>query len=101
MTPRRIFAPLPFLALGLALLAAPAFADDAPPAVAPANPPPAATPSPEEISLQGFAAASPFCLEWSDGCAVCARDDLAVAHCSTPGIACQPGPISCRREKPK
>ena len=30
------------------------------------------------------------CLEWSDGCVVCAREADG-PHCSTPGIACQPG----------
>jgi hypothetical protein len=55
----------------------------------------------EQASLEGFAAAAPFCLEWSDGCAVCARDDNNVAHCSTPGVACQPTAIACRREKAK
>ena len=36
------------------------------------------------------------CLEWSDGCAVCARAPDG-PHCSTPGIACQPAGIACRR----
>jgi hypothetical protein len=60
-----------------------------------------AGPSAEELSLEGFGAKTPACLEWSDGCAVCARDDRQAAHCSTPGIACQPGPIACRAERPK
>jgi hypothetical protein len=58
------------------------------------------SPTPEEISLQGFATATPRCAEWSDGCAVCTRDNGA-ARCSTPGIACQAGPIVCRREVDK
>jgi len=67
----------------------PARADDAP----------TAKPSAEQVSLEGYAATAPLCLEWSDGCATCARDDKNSAHCSTPGIACQPGPIVCRKEK--
>jgi hypothetical protein len=79
---------LPVLAL---LGCAPAVADDAP----------ATKASSEQLSLEGYAAAAPLCLEWSDGCATCARDDDSAAHCSTPGIACQAGPIACRREKAK
>ena len=57
-------------------------------------PPPA---SPEEISLLGYATTAPRCVEWSDGCAICLREKGA-PRCSTPGIACQAGPIVCRRE---
>jgi hypothetical protein len=38
------------------------------------------------------------CLEWSDGCVVCAREADG-PHCSTPGIACQPVEIACRKIK--
>jgi hypothetical protein len=79
----------------LAMLALLAFAWG--PTRADASPPTFA----EQTSLEGFAAAAPLCLEWSDGCAVCARDDANAVHCSTPGVACQPGPIVCRREKAK
>jgi hypothetical protein len=37
------------------------------------------------------------CLEWSDGCVVCAREADG-PHCSTPGIACQPGETACKRK---
>jgi hypothetical protein len=57
--------------------------------------------SAEQSSMEGFAAAAPLCLEWTDGCAVCARDEGDKVHCSTPGVACQPGPIACRRERQK
>jgi hypothetical protein len=60
---------------------------------------PSAAPN-EQASLQSYAAAAPRCLEWSDGCSVCLRDGGAV-HCSMPGIACQAGPIFCRREGDK
>jgi hypothetical protein len=63
----------------------------------PANPPLSA----EALSLQGFGAQNPLCMEWGDSCSVCLRDDKDAAHCSTPGIACQPVAIACRREKTK
>jgi hypothetical protein len=63
-----------------------------------ATAPPAA--SAEDVSLQGFASSAPRCAEWSDGCSICLREGDA-AHCSTPGLACQPGPIVCRREADK
>jgi hypothetical protein len=69
---------------------------------APATSPPATAPfSQETVSMQGFAARNPLCLEWTDNCAVCLRDQKGVAQCSTPGIACQPAAIVCRQEKPK
>ena len=58
-----------------------------------------AAPSPaEEISLQGFGAQNPVCLEWNDGCATCLRDVDGV-HCSLTGIACQPTAPTCVRPK--
>ena len=42
------------------------------------------------LSLQGFGVKNPLCREWGDDCSVCLRDDKDAAHCSTPGIACQP-----------
>ena len=81
------------LALVLAL-AAPAFADETP-----TPPRPTLYPSPtldpkEQATLQNFGAANSQCREWSDGCAVCQRDDAV--HCSLPGIACQPAEIACK-----
>jgi hypothetical protein len=70
-------------------------------ALGPATAQDRSAPSAEQTSLEGFAAAAPLCLEWSDGCAVCARDDANAVHCSTPGVACQPSSIVCRREKAK
>jgi len=37
------------------------------------------------------------CLEWGDGCVVCARGADG-PHCSTPGIACQPSETACKRK---
>jgi putative lipoprotein len=48
------------------------------------------------VALMGYGDKNPACLEWSDGCAVCTRADDG-PHCSTPGIACQPAEIACRR----
>jgi hypothetical protein len=75
-------------------------ADEAPnPA---ANPPAADAPlSAEQLSLRGFGVQNAQCVEWSDACAVCLRDEKDAVHCSTPGIACQPATIACRREKAK
>ena len=57
--------------------------------------------SPEQLSLQGFGLRSADCLEWGDSCSICQRDAAGVMNCSTPGIACQPQAIVCRREKTK
>jgi hypothetical protein len=61
----------------------------------PIGPTPAQAPS-----LQGFGAGDPDCVEWSDGCATCRREADGSAHCSTPGIACQPAAIVCTAPKP-
>jgi hypothetical protein len=89
MTRSRTPARLGLAALGLIASLASAGADEAP------------TLSKEAVSLQGFALQSPLCLEWGDGCSICLRDEKDAPHCSTPGIACQPGPIACWREKAK
>ena len=73
------------LALIAVLLLAPlaARADDA-------APPPA--PSQEQAAVQAWGASHSDCIEWTDACVTC-----TAAGCSTPGIACTPGPIVCRR----
>lgn len=48
------------------------------------------------VAVLGYGDRNAACLEWSDGCAVCTRAEDG-AHCSTPGIACQPAEIACRR----
>ena len=63
-------------------------------------PAPDSTPAQNEsLSLQGFGAKNPLCREWGDDCSVCLRDDKDAAHCSTPGVACQPAAIVCRQTK--
>ena len=65
-----------------------------------AAPPQSPTPAQNEsLSLQGFGAKNPLCREWGDDCSVCLRDDKDAAHCSTPGVACQPAAIICRQPK--
>ena len=81
-----------FRAIALAvLLAAPAFAEG--------TPTPAASPSPVDATMANFGVHNDDCLEWTDACAVCKRDDAGVANCSTPGIACQAKPIVCSKAK--
>jgi hypothetical protein len=78
------------IALMITMAAASSDAEDAP-STTPAT-------KVEDASLQGYAAQAPQCLEWSDGCAVCARESAtAAAHCSTPGVACQPNAIQCSK----
>jgi hypothetical protein len=53
----------------------------------------AATP----VSIQAYGHQNPQCTEWTNGCVVCvAAGDQA--HCSTPGIACTPGGLTCKRQ---
>jgi len=94
------FAAPSLAAFGLLASLALACADEAPnPA---ANPPAADAPlSQEQVSLRGFGLQNAQCAEWSDACAICLRDEKDAVHCSTPGIACQPATIACRREKAK
>ena len=72
----------------LLVFALPALADEAP------------TPAPtQDPTLAAFAVQNPTCLEWTDACSVCKRDDAGAAHCSTPGIACQPQALACSKAK--
>ena len=58
-------------------------------------------PQPDFTTLQKFGRDMAACMEWSDGCSLCIRLAAGEGKCSTPGIACQPGPVTCRVEKPK
>ena len=71
------------LALGLLLAATAARADS--PKLEPMLP---AISTP----IQAYGAQNPACLEWTDGCVLCSREG-----CSTPGIACQPGGLVCKK----
>ncbi|MDI4640446.1 hypothetical protein K9U39_05695 [Rhodoblastus acidophilus] len=55
-------------------------------------------PSAPSEAVVAFGASHPDCAEWTDGCVICVRGADA-PHCSTPGIACQPGETLCRNSK--
>ena len=73
------------------------------PARARLAPPPAAAdteqPPPAE-RLAGYLERNASCHAVTDGCHVCVRTTANKAHCSTPGIACQPTGWQCRRPEP-
>jgi hypothetical protein len=52
---------------------------------------------PAAVSVLAYGEKNPACLEWSDGCVTCARGAGDAKSCSTPGVACQPGDIVCKR----
>lgn len=64
------------------------------------KPTPADPAAVEQMTLQEFGAKNPACVEWNDACSTCKRDDKGVAHCSTPGIACQPTAPVCKAPAP-
>jgi len=76
------------LVLSLLALAPPAGANGPEPQPKPADP--------EIVAVLAYGASHPECLGWTDGCVICARGEGAI-HCSTPGIACQPGETVCKR----
>ena len=57
-------------------------------------------PDREAVSVQAFGDRNPGCLEWTNACQVCKRDDQGKPQCSTAGIACQPAAPICRIQKP-
>jgi hypothetical protein len=95
-----IVAIVAMLSLGLASASAadaPASAPADAPASAPAEAPAAAPVGTPEASLAGADAA---CLEWTDGCRVCARSDGKKETrfaCSNISIACQPTQGRCTK----
>jgi hypothetical protein len=67
---------------------------------APVAPPPLpGKKSPPDISMEAYGTSNPQCMEWTDSCQICARDSQNQTACSTPGIACLPGEISCKSER--
>ena len=97
---RRLFR----LAVVAACLAGPTFvaaAQTTAPAAGQVDAPTTPALSAQQLSLQGFGAHMETCLEWGDSCSICQRDEAGAMKCSTPGIACQPEEIVCRREKAK
>ena len=73
------------LTTGLAVL--PAMADAPRPAPLPKVPP---------VPVQAYGDKKAECLEWTNGCVLCRKDEDGKIHCSTPGIACQPEDIICK-----
>jgi len=83
-----------FFAAGTAVIAEPA----APGGAAPSEPNDAAI-----ETLWQFGKQEKLCIEWTDGCRGCRRDDADAISCSNIGIACQPQEIRCtlrKSEKP-
>jgi hypothetical protein len=58
---------------------------------------PPSVPAPRPVPIQAYATDNPSCLEWTDGCTVCAKLGTGAAACSTPGIACQPAGLQCKK----
>lgn len=48
------------------------------------------------VSVQGYGQQNPACREWTNGCVLCLSEG-GRAQCSTPGIACVPAGITCKR----
>jgi len=87
------------IALCLSLAPVAAFCQAAAPASPSADPPAIELPKPsidvqaELKTVQAWGREHAECSEWSDGCVACTKDG-----CSTPGIACTPREIACRRK---
>ncbi len=60
---------------------------------------PAPAPEAAPATVFSFGRENPVCAEWSNGCQVCTRSAKGEMQCSTPGIACTPGPPLCRVTK--
>jgi hypothetical protein len=75
------------IAVLLALMALPAFAQS----------PEAATPPPpaDDTSIHAFADRDKTCVAWTDQCRACTRHADGEVSCSNIGIACQPAAITC------
>ena len=53
------------------------------------------------VSIQAYGKQNPECLNWTNGCVLCATDPAGLSQCSTPGIACQPRGLTCKVLRPK
>jgi hypothetical protein len=60
-------------------------------------PNPGPMPRTHPLPLASYASDNPSCLEWTDGCTICAKSRTDAPACSTPGIACQPAGIQCKK----
>jgi hypothetical protein len=57
------------------------------------------SPSAPEKPAQAYGEDHPSCLEWTDGCLVCARQADGSAACSMVGAACLPAAVSCLKNQ--
>ena len=83
-------------AVAVLSFAAPAGAADLPLKPAP-KAAPASTIQPATAGSGPFAAPSPTCQEWTDGCRICQRAPGGDAVCSNVGIACVSKNVTCTR----
>ena len=81
-----------FALVACLFLAAPALADETPRLPAPK---PEGTPA----TVFSFGRENADCAEWTNACQVCTRSAEGDMQCTTPGIACTPGPPVCRVKK--
>ncbi|GAC1338043.1 MAG: hypothetical protein NVSMB26_25430 [Beijerinckiaceae bacterium] len=54
-------------------------------------------PPPQAVPIQAYGQQSASCREWTDGCTLCTKADNGETNCSTPGIACQPAGLHCKK----
>jgi len=52
-----------------------------------------------EKPVQAYGEDHPACLEWTDGCLVCARQEDGSSACSMVGVACLPAAAVCLKSK--
>jgi len=52
------------------------------------------------VPIEAYAQDNPSCLEWTNGCTICTKAETGAPACSTPGIACQPAGIQCKKKAP-
>ena len=57
---------------------------------------PTSAPEGAPATVFSFGRDNPTCGEWTNGCQICMRPAAGEMQCSTPGIACTPGPPVCR-----
>jgi hypothetical protein len=61
------------------------------------QPTPPSMPPARPVPMQAYGSDNPACLEWTDGCTVCTKSETGEIACSTPGIACQPAGLQCKK----
>jgi hypothetical protein len=57
-------------------------------------------PPARDVPIEAYAEDNPSCLEWTNGCTICTKAENGTPACSTPGIACQPAGIQCKKKAP-